>query len=188
MKKFNFFIFISLIQVFAYAGIPAAPMKVVGTSLLTGKHVSIAANEKNKDGMIVVFLSARCPCSNSHIPELKKLSAKYPNYKFLAVHSNTDEEKAAAKAYFKGAHLPFEVISDEHTKIANQFYALKTPHAFLLNRKGEVLYQGGMTSSANAAEAKKNYLASALEEISNGKSVTAPESSTLGCAILREDD
>lgn len=154
-----------------------------GTDLLTQKKLSIAA--KDKSGVVAVFLSAKCPCSNSHTPVLKELAKDFPQYQFVAIHSNTNEDLEQSKNYFKNLSLPFPVIQDDHAKIADQFKALKTPHAYVLSPKGDILYQGGVTNSADASESDKNFLRSALEDLKNNKPVQNPNARTLGCAIKR---
>lgn len=87
--------------------------------------------------MVVVFLSVTCPCLNSHIPELISLAEAYPDFAFVAVNSNSNETLAPAQDYFKAAKLSFPVIQDQDSKLANQFKALKTPHAFVLKKKNQ---------------------------------------------------
>lgn len=158
----------------------AAPLS--GTRLSDGKSVELAAGKK---GSVLVFLSTKCPCSNSHLPMLKQLAAEYKDFSFWAVHSNADEPLSQTSAYFKEAALPFPVIQDADGKLADEFKALKTPHAFLLSPEGKILYRGGVTSSANAAEAKKHYLHDALAEVERGAAVSVENARTLGCVIAR---
>jgi len=93
---------------------------------------------------VVVFLSAKCPCSASHEPILKDLAAQYAkdNIEFIAVHANQNETQAQTLAHFaqsvtvKGANVPdslgFPMVEDRGAKIANELKALKTPHAYII--------------------------------------------------------
>jgi hypothetical protein len=139
-------------------------------------------------GLVVVFVSAKCPCSDSHLKELKSVAEKYKKFKFVGVHANADEGLALSKSYFDAAHLPFEVIEDGDAKLANEFKALKTPHAFVLSPQGEVLYQGGVTNSANGSMADKHFLAEALEDVQESRNVRTKYGRTLGCIIQRPTD
>jgi len=81
-------------------------------------------NWKNAEmGTVVVFLSATCPCSNGHVSYLKNLKELWPQFKFLSIHSNPDENLDTTKKYFKEVGLNFEILQDENTKLANQFGA-----------------------------------------------------------------
>ena len=137
---------------------------------------------------MIVFLSAKCPCSNSHIEEIKNLSKEYPKYQFIGIHSNADENFPESQSYFKSLDLPFPVIEDEHSKLAVEFKALKTPHAFLISKTGETLYKGGVSSSRDFSASDRKYLREALIDSKAGKKVSTPEGRTLGCVIERYHD
>lgn len=158
---------------------------VSGQDLKTQKEVHVEWKEALK-GTVVVFLSSKCPCSNSHVEILKNLAAQYKDFHFLGVHSNEDESVAAAAEYFKKADLPFPVIQDNQAQIADELKAYKTPHVFVFSPEGKVLYRGGVTNSSIGPAADKMYLQNALEDISQNKPVRTPETRTLGCVISRE--
>lgn len=174
--KPTFFILLAVFGVRLWA----APLN--GADLFTGQPVEIAAGEK---GTVVVFLSAQCPCSASHAGEIKKIAAEYPAFRFVGVHSNSNEGKELTQGYFKDVKLNFPVLQDTDGKIAEQFRALKTPHAFLVAGDGKILYKGGVTDSKDCSKSGRNFLREALEDVSKGKKVRTAEARTLGCAISR---
>ncbi len=137
---------------------------------------------------VVVFLSATCPCSDSHIPYLKKLKAEFPQIAFVGIHSNMDEDAKTTENYFKTVNLPFTVIQDDKAKLADTFKAYKTPHAFIISKDQKILYEGGVTSSAKAHEASHFYLRDALQDLTHGKEIKVKEVRTLGCMISREEN
>jgi peroxiredoxin len=154
------------------------------SDLLTGKAMKIGI-DAGKKGLVVVFLSSRCPCSTSHEPVLSKLLREFPEFAFVGVNSNSDEDIESAQKHFRASGLPFPVLSDRGAALANRFQALKTPHAYVLNPSGEVLFQGGVDSSREAANAEHHYLADALTAIRQGKKPDPQEVRTLGCIIKR---
>ncbi len=161
----------------------AAPSATVkGTEILSGKAQEITPKS---EGTVVVFLSATCPCSNSHVEELKSLAQEYPQFSFVAVHSNLDEELASSKEYFNKVQLGFPVLQDDNAKIADEFKALKTPHAFVLSPEGKMLYQGGVSSSRDIKKADRKFLREALSDLKQHQAVKTPEGRTLGCTISR---
>ncbi len=166
------------------------PSKIQGTDLLSGGAIefSLKSLPAEKKGIVFVFLSAVCPCSDSHVPELKNLAKKYKDFQFVGIHSNVNETKEVASAYFKKAALPFAMITDPDAKIADVFKASKTPHAFLFDRNGKLVYRGGVTSSALADQAEEKYLQEALLAVNEGKTVKNPFGRTLGCVISRSKD
>ena len=71
---------------------------------------------------LVVFLSARCPCSASHEPALAELHKEFGGeVRFVGVHSNADETPDESVTHFRSAALPFPVIQDSGAKLANAF-------------------------------------------------------------------
>jgi thioredoxin-related protein len=145
------------------------------------KKVSIDFN-KNKN-TVLVFLSASCPCSHSHIETLKEMSTNFKNIHFVGVHSNYNERKKRATKYFDKQKINFPVIHDSNSDIAKILGAVKTPHAFIINEFGEIIYNGSVTSSSNAKLAKENWLKMALNDIRRGDSPRKAKRKTLGCYI-----
>lgn len=183
MKKLMLTFFVMSI----YGVATAAPQTklISGEDLLTNMKLQISS--EGKKGLVVVFLSARCPCSNSHNTELRELAEKYKEFNFVAVHSNTEEGKEISIPYFKGASFPFPVIEDQNTKLADQLQAFKTPHSFVFSPEGKPLFEGGVSNSSNCATADRKYLREALEDLQAGKPVRTPEGRTLGCVITRKE-
>ncbi len=171
----------SLLLVMRFA---ASAHAFTAKDILTGKETEFPM--AGKKATVVVFLSAKCPCSNSHEASLKKLSEKYSSkgFQFVGVHSNQDENDVMTKSHFKGSALPFSVVADPGAKVADELKALKTPHVFVY-KNNEIVFQGGVDDSADAGSAKQKFLESALNEIDQGKPVTVSKVRTLGCAIKR---
>ncbi len=159
----------------------AAP-HLAGTELLTGKPVDIQSGEK---GLAIVFLSAKCPCSMSHVPELIEVAKGNKNFQFVAVHSNMDESAETSRAYFDGLKLPFPVLTDPQAKIADDYKALKTPHVFVILKDGTTAFQGGMSDSKDCAESDRKYLRDAFEDLNAGRKLRVVNARTLGCTISR---
>lgn len=157
--------------------------EITGADVKTGQEISVQASGK---AFVVVFLSATCPCSDSHIAELKSLRETYPGFTFVGIHSNADETPEMTKKYFDQAQLPFPVLQDQKGKWLDQFKALKTPHAFVL-QNGETVYQGGVSNSHDFSRADKKFLREALEDLAKDRKVRTAEGRTLGCAIARGD-
>lgn len=160
----------------------SAEALVSGRDLLNEKAVEIKPGQK---GTVVVFMSAKCPCSNSHVSIIKQLASEFKNFSFVVIHSNRDENIEASKSYFQKAELTFPVIQDDNAKLANELKAFKTPHAFVLDPQGNILYKGGVTNSVVGQTASKQFLREALMNIDTGKPPKNPEGRTLGCMISR---
>lgn len=177
-------IILSLVVFWMTPAFPAINLsKIDGADALKDAEVHI--NTEGTKGLVVVFLSAKCPCSDSHITELKSLSKEYSEFRFVAVNSNTDETNELSQEYFNRVKLEFPVVKDKNLEIADRYKAFKTPHAFVISADGQILYQGGVSSSRQFATADRKFLREALANLHDGKTVATPESRTLGCVITR---
>jgi peroxiredoxin len=160
--------------------------KLFGMELTTQQHTSVSLTE-SKFGTVVVFLSARCPCSNSHMPGLKQLAKTYQpqGFNFVGIHSNFNETFEEASHYFRTAQLPFPVLQDQNVAIANEYQAYKTPHVFVIDTKLTVLFQGGIDDSKNSDQSSHHFLTDALEAIRKGEKPMHSNVRVLGCEIKR---
>ncbi len=166
---------LSLLVILTTTAASALPV-IEGTDLRNGRSVHWPVDKAS----VVVFLSAQCPCSISHEPVLADLAQRYPQFPFVGVVSN-----AAFGAEKHYALMPFPVISEKAHAWADGFSALNTPHAFLVDAQGNVLFQGGVDDSRDAQRAEQGYLAQALAEVAQGKPVSVKAARPLGCAIRR---
>ncbi len=188
-KKSKKILSIIIASVFMFLGISVYAeevlniKKIEGRDLLSQKYVKVSV--ENKKALVVVFLSAKCPCSNSHNEELKSLMSLHKNMSFIFVHSNMDEKKEMSVPYFQNAQLGAPVIDDDNAELADLLKALKTPHAFVFSPAGSLLYKGGVSSSNDCATADRKLLREALDDIQAGVQVRTPNGRALGCVISR---
>lgn len=155
-----------------------------GLDVLKNHDVALSFPTKER-ATVLVFLSATCPCSASHEGVLSKLQEQYSDIPFYGIHSNADEDLATTRAHFEEAKLPFPVLQDNQTLLADKLGALKTPHVFVLDKNGQTIYHGGVTNSHVGPSADKNYLKEVLEDVSQNKPPRHKEGRALGCYIQR---
>jgi len=86
-------------------------------------------------------------------------------------------EKSSTTAY----------LLDEYSNVGRMYGAKTTPHMFVINPKGEVVYKGAIDDipSANPADIKKskNYVQLSLDAAMAGKPVSTPSSKPYGCSV-----
>lgn len=188
MKRYFLCVLLMIFSTVFYQSTFAAPKpieQIKGFDLISQKDFS--RSFPGKAPVAVVFLSAKCPCSASHEQLLNDLSRQFPQVEFLGIHSNADETIVDSQKHFQEAQLSFPVIQDSKAHYANFWGALKTPHVFLLNKEGEIIYQGGVTDSHVGPSAKKQFLRDVLEDLTANKTLRHKQGKALGCYIQRED-
>jgi hypothetical protein len=184
------FLFLILVSFCGFGSEPAAASagpsisSVRGVDLFSGAELKLEFPKTRST--VVVFLSATCPCSDSHIVEIKALHQDFPEFDFVGIHSNSNEKKLPTQTYFQNLKLPFSVIRDREAQIADLFKASKTPHAFVISATGQILYRGGVSSSSRFHDkVERKFLREALEDLKAARPVRVAEGRTLGCAISR---
>jgi len=155
----------------------------MGMDLITDKSVSIES--KKKDYTVAYFLSSSCPCSQAHFTHLNNLQKKYPNFNFIGFHSHKGITKKKAQEYFSQFEIKFPILLDRELDYANEFAAVKTPHVFIKDSKGEIVYQGAVTNSRNPERASKFYLKEVLADLSDDKDPQYKNVKSIGCYIQR---
>lgn len=82
---------------------------------------------------------------------------------------------------------PTAYLMDENGATGKAYGAKTTPHMYIINAQGTLVYAGGIDDkrSANIADIKgaKNYVAVALDEMKAGKPVTVSTSTPYGCSV-----
>jgi hypothetical protein len=88
-----------------------------------------------------------------------------------------DEQKAAAT----------HTLMDESGSIGQQYAARTTPHMYIINPQGTLVYAGGIDSiaSARAEDIPKatNYVKQSLGEALAGKPISAAQTRPYGCSV-----
>lgn len=143
---------------------------------------NISLRQANKP-QIFLFVSAKCPCSQSHEEPLAHLVKEFPEYSFRFFHANQDEDFAQAKAHFLGKNIFLE--QDKGAALADLFSAFKTPHAYIVSPEGKILYNGGVSESAVFKPVDNFPLRQALLDLRAGKLNQLRKIRTLGCIIKR---
>jgi peroxiredoxin len=91
----------------------------------------------------------------------------------------TDQIKA-----HNGAQTAY--LLDSEGKVGKLYSAKTTPHMFVINPEGKIIYQGAIDDQASAnveQPAGKNYVTTAIEESLAGKPVTNSNTPPYGCGV-----
>ncbi len=96
------------------------------------------------------------------------------------------------KEYLAEKHAaPTAVLFDPDGTIGHAYGAKTTPHMFVIDDKGTIVYAGAIddkpsTDTADVATAK-NFVRAAYEEASAGKPVTTASTAPYGCGVKYKD-
>ena len=102
---------------------------------------------------------------------------KQGNFSVEEINKRTSERGAKFTAY----------LIDEDGTVGKMYGAKTTPHMYVIDKSGMLVYAGGIDDKASAdvddIEAAKNYVSSALDELLGGSKVSVQSSTPYGCSV-----
>jgi thiol-disulfide isomerase/thioredoxin len=167
---------------------------------LDGKELKF----KDLRGKVVFihFWSSTCPFEITADPKTVALAERYKGKDVvsLAINSNSTEIGAEApkdakpgeaykdiRKHLADKKMSFPVYVDHGNKVADMFQAMHTPHCFVIDQKGVLVYVGGLDDDpkGDKGEATKQYVRDAIDATLAGKPVEVKEAKPYGCSIKR---
>ena len=137
------------------------------------KHYSSGNMQKTqaaatKEGVVWLTINSSAPGKQGHVDGVKAKS-------MIAT------QKAQPTAY----------LLDPQGKLGNGYGAKTTPHMYIINPRGTLVYMGGIDDkpSPNPADINgaRNHVLTALSELKAGKPVSVATSRPYGCAVKYKD-
>lgn len=173
-------------------GAPAPDFEVPGDS---GKPLKLS-DYKGKY-VVLEWTNEGCPFVQKHYGSgnMQSLQKTYTgkDVAWLTVFSSADGKQghvdAAGARKFRADHKSSAsaMLLDGSGAVGRLYGAKTTPHMFIVDPKGTLIYMGGIddTPSADADDIPKstNYVRLALDEALAGKPLSMPVSKPYGCSI-----
>src|SRR5262245_919372 len=163
----------------------AAPEFVVKDQ--DGREVDLAKLR----GKIVVleWTNPDCPFVQRHY-RAKTMTTLADRFKskdvvWLAVNSTNYMDAAKDRAWRSEQGFSYPILDDSAGTVGGAYGARTTPHMFVIDKAGTVVYQGAIDDDAaggNEAMAR-NYVAEALDDVTAGKPVRVMETKPYGCSV-----
>ncbi len=142
---------------------------------------------KDAKAVVVLFISTRCPVSNSFNKRMVQLASIYQDkgVVFIGINSNKQEDMQEVKQHSNEHNFPFVVLKDDKNVVADKYEAKVTPEVYVLNPELQIVYHGRIDDSAQADERKHTDLENALDELLSGQEITKAQTKAFGCSIKR---
>ncbi|MBM3928606.1 MAG: thioredoxin family protein [Sphingomonadales bacterium] len=198
--------FRSMILGLAAIAAPAAAQQTVGAPAgnfkltdMTGKTVSLS--DFRGRPVVIEWNNPGCPFVQKHYTsgnmQRTQTAAKAQGAVWLTVNSGAPGKQghmtgAEAQAFVKTAKAePTAYLLDPRGIVGKGYGAKTTPHLFIVDGSGTLVYQGGIDDkpTANAADiaGARNHVLAALGEMKAGKPVSMPETRPYGCSVKYAD-
>ena len=160
-----------------------------------GKSVSLA-DYKGKY-VVLEWFNPECPFVKKHYGSgnMQKLQKNFTSkgVAWLTIDSNAPDRQGSLKpdeanktmADWKAHSTAFLIDADG--KVGKEYGAKNTPHMFVINPEGKIIYEGAIDSKASPnpddIPSSTNYVKVALDESMAGKPVKTPSSRPYGCSV-----
>ena len=159
--------------------------KPVGLADFRGKTVVLEWNNPN-----CPFVQKHYTSGNMQALQQKNTAA---GVVWLAVNSTTESHSdymapAQLAAWFgEQKAAPTAIVMDPKGEIGRAYGAKVTPHMYVIDPKGTLVYAGAIDDkrSANPADVKTatNHVTAALGQLTSGKAVSTASTTAYGCTI-----
>lgn len=140
-----------------------------------------------EEGIIVVFLHPRCPCSNASLTELEEVvssSKTPPIHLVIFVPERGTEDWTHTTAVSRARALAgASVVWDERGILAARFGVKTSGHVLCYDGSGTLQFAGGIT--AMRGHVGPNRGQTALVDLSAGKPPKATTTPVFGCSLER---
>ncbi|MGA2483443.1 MAG: redoxin domain-containing protein [Candidatus Acidiferrales bacterium] len=147
--------------------------------------------------VVLEWTNRECPSTRKHYDSgnMQRLQREWTQrgVVWLTVVSSAPGKLGYVTAEQENAHLtqvkasPTAVLLDPNGDLGRLYDAKTTPHMFVIDPKGTLLYNGAVddhpTTDAADIPGARNYLSEALEEAMAGKAVRNAETRPYGCPV-----
>jgi peroxiredoxin len=179
------------------AGDPPAPVGTRAadftlTDPATSQPWSLVGKTRDAKATVILFLGNGCPACTAYTQRLRELHSRYARdgVVFVGVNSMAGDEPAAVAAFAKDYGLPFPVLKDDGTKVADKLAAERVPSALVLDATRTIRYAGRIDDQfapgVHRAKATTRELGNAIDALFEGREVKVPHATAAGCLITRE--
>jgi peroxiredoxin len=146
---------------------------------------------ESHQAVCVMVMCNHCPYVKLYLDRLKALHQDYASQgvALIAMNPNDavqfpEDSFAKMKTFVVEQGISFPYLRDETQDVAHTLGATKTPHAFLLNKQGVLVYSGAIDDNAQDATAvKTHYLRDAIDRTLKAEPIPQPTTEPIGCSV-----
>lgn len=199
MLKSSFLISIfPLLSIFLTSSILAISIGEIAPDFdLPGTHKLGRMKDHRGKYIVLEWYNDGCPFVRKHY-DSKNMQNLQRDFKekvsWLTVSSSAKgrqgylkDTMAAMEMYTKEQMNSLSLLLDSKGVVGKTYGAKTTPHMYIIDPKGNLIYQGAIDSIASAdpndVGKSTNYVRKALDEALSGKPVTVAKSQPYGCSV-----
>jgi thiol-disulfide isomerase/thioredoxin len=173
------------------ASLPATdtPLRHVDGRTVTLKQLTGAT------GTVLLFWSNRCPWVDKYEGRIQDLVAEFGDagIRFVRINANDDadwpsESLGASKTRADRRDYAAPYVRDPAASLARTLGATRTPHAFVFDGEGTLVYVGAVDDSpGDPGRVSSAYLRNALRALVNDAAPPVSKTKAFGCTLKYPD-
>ena len=169
---------------------PTSAKKAPDFTLTSFDDKTVSLSDYRGKIVVLEWFNFECPFVKYHydtVPTMINLANKYKDKDvvWLAINSTSHTTPQANIEFAKKHSLPYPILDDRSGKVGHAYNATNTPHMFIIDTKGNIVYEGAIDNSplGRKKEGVINYVDRALAELTAGKRVSTKETKPYGCSV-----
>lgn len=183
-----------LFSVFLFPGLSFAEVNIgddaPAFSLIdeNGKEVRLA--DFSGKTVVLEWVNPDCPFVKRHYQKgtMQNLANEFSDKEvvWLAINSTHYMDRDENKAFADKFELSFPVLNDAAGAVGQAYGAKTTPHIFVVNGEGKVVYAGGIDDDSygdKPADERQQYVQKALSALVEGKEPDPASTKPYGCSV-----
>jgi peroxiredoxin len=168
----------------AKVGEPAPAFELKDTD---GKTVKLS--DLRGKTVVLEWFNPDCPVVRMHYKAgtMQNVQRKFKDVVWLSINSGAAgtegagrERNAKARADWK---MTNPVLLDENGTVGMAYHATNTPHLFVIDPSGTLVYAGAIDDGSPSHVGKTNYVEAALTQVTKGESVASATTKAYGCGV-----
>lgn len=140
--------------------------------------------------VVIEWINPECPVCERVMKDgtvaatLKGVKEQFPDAVYLAINSSAARPSSfdATPDYLKNNKIDIPALFDRDGAVGKQYGARTTPHCFVIDAKGVLVYKGAIDNS-QGGDGKTNYVVQAVTQLKKGEKVTPGETKPFGCGV-----
>lgn len=141
-------------------------------------------------GTAIIFTCNECPFSKGYEDRLISIAKEFQpkGVGFIAINANDPKVQPGDGYEFmvkraEEKSFPYPYVVDDTQAIALAYGAKVTPHVFLLDADGKLVYRGRVDDSLDLLKVKKGDFRAALNALVTGKPIPVADTKAFGCGV-----
>ena len=140
--------------------------------------------------VVIEWVNPECPVCERVMKDgtvaatLKGVKEQFPDAVYLAINSSASRPSSfdATPAYLKDNKIDIPALFDRDGKVGKTYGARTTPHCFVINAEGVLVYKGAIDNS-QSGDGKTNHVVQAVTQLKKGEKVEPSETKPFGCSV-----